>query len=167
MSANGYATTDLCDAYGDAVIVCEPLFRDFGGRPAFHGPIVTVRTFEDNTLFRHLLDTPGDGRVIVVDGGGSMRCALMGGMLARRAADNGWAGILINGCVRDSAEIAPCAVGVKALGLHPRRSNKDGVGAVDVPVKFAGVTFVPGMIVYADRDGVVVSERPLDPVAAG
>lgn len=155
------ATADLCDQYGDAVRVCQPIFRDFGGTPAFHGPILTVSTFEDNGLFRDLLQEPGEGRVMVIDGGGSLRRALFGGNLAEAAAKNGWAGLLINGCVRDTAEIAALPIGVKALAAHPRKSGRTGQGELNVPVSFANVVFHAGDHLYADLDGVIVADKPL------
>jgi len=152
----GFATTDLSDKFGFAAQVAEATFADYGGVAAFHGPIATVWAFEDNTRVRAQLETPGQGRVLVVDGGGSKRCALLGGNLAKLAESNGWAGLVINGYVRDRAEISACRVGVKALGHMPRKSEKKGVGAVDVPVSFAAITFKPGDILYADSDGIVV-----------
>jgi regulator of ribonuclease activity A len=153
------ATTDLCDAHPD-LQVCAPVFRDFGGAAAFHGPIATLKVFEDNALVRSTLERPGEGRVLVVDGGGSLRCALVGGQLGELAVRNGWAGLLVNGCVRDGAELTALAVGVKALAAHPRRSEKGlHSGQAERVVEFAGVRFAPGAWLYADRDGVVVAER--------
>lgn len=153
------ATTDLCDAHPD-LQVCAPLFHDFGGAAAFHGPIATLKVFEDNALVRATLERPGDGRVLVVDGGGSLRCALVGGQLGQLALRHGWAGLLVNGCVRDRAELAALALGVKALAAHPRRSEKGlHSGQADRVVEFAGVRFAPGDWLYADRDGVVVAAR--------
>jgi regulator of ribonuclease activity A len=123
--------------------------------------IATVQVLEDNVLVRQALEEPGLGRVLVIDGGGSLRCALLGDMLATLARDNGWAGVIVNGCVRDSQAIGALKVGVMALATHPRKSAKLGQGARDVPVTFAGVTFRPGQMVYADRDGIVVAARPL------
>jgi regulator of ribonuclease activity A len=162
-SPSGPSTTDLCDAHPD-VQVCEPVFSDFGKRRAFFGPIATLKVFEDNALVRATLETPGAGRVLVVDGGGSLRCALVGGLLGRLAVDHGWAGLVVHGCVRDVLELAGCDVGVRALAAHPRKSEKGlhgGQAARDV--RFAGVTFRPGSWLYADADGVVVSERRLHP----
>jgi regulator of ribonuclease activity A len=156
-----FKTADLCDANPDAVQVADPLFGDFGGEDAFSGPIATVRAPEDNSLVRQALEEPGGGRVLVVDGGGSMRCALLGDQLAELAVKNGWAGVVVNGCVRDSAEIAGMALGVKALGTHPLKSEKRNQGQREVPVRFAGVTFVPGHHLYADADGIVLSGRAL------
>lgn len=155
------ATTDLCDAHAD-LQVCDPVFRDFGGKTAFHGPIATLKVFEDNALVRSALEEKGEGRVLVVDGGGSMRCALVGGNLGQLAVENGWAGIVVYGCVRDCAELGGQAVGVKALAAHPRKSEKGLHSAHrDRPVSFAGVTFRPGAWLYADVDGIVVSDRKI------
>jgi len=156
-----FATTDLSDAHPEAQ-VCEPEFGDFGGNLAFHGAIKTLKVFEDNALVRATLETPGEGRVLVVDGGGSRRCALVGGNLGALGVKNGWAGIVVNGCIRDSEEIAAQDIGVKALGLHPRKSEKGLHSAhADKVVTFAGVTFKPGAWLYADADGIVVSEQPI------
>jgi regulator of ribonuclease activity A len=155
------ATPDLCDQFGDRVQVAEPRFRDFGGRAAFAGEIATLRVFEDNALVRSLLETPGRGRVLVIDGGGSLRSALVGGMLAALAAKNGWRGLVVHGCVRDVAELAGTDTGIKALAAVPRKSGKTGAGEQDVPVSFAGVTFTPGHHLWADADGIVVAERDL------
>jgi regulator of ribonuclease activity A len=155
------ATTDLSDAHPEAQ-VCEPEFGDFGGNLAFHGAIKTLKVFEDNALVRATLETPGEGRVLVVDGGGSRRCALVGGNLGALGVKNGWAGIVVNGCIRDSEEIAAQDIGVKALGLHPRKSEKGLHSAhADKVVTFAGVTFKPGAWLYADADGIVVSDQPI------
>ena len=154
-------TTDLCDRFGDRVSVAEPLFRDFGGRPAFGGTIETVRVFEDNALVRQVLESPGQGRVLVVDGGGSRRCALVGGRLAQQASANGWSGIVVNGCVRDVGEIAAAGVGVKALAACPKPPGKTGAGERGVPVRFAGVTFTPGHSLWGDEDGLVIGSPGL------
>ena len=156
-----FATPDLCDEFGAEVRVAEPLFRDFGGVERFAGPIATLRVFEDNALVRRALEMPGGGRVLVVDGGGSLRSALVGGNLAALARENGWSGLVVYGCIRDAAEIASTPVGIKAIHAVPRRSAKAGVGERDVPVAFAGVTFTPGAWLYADRDGIVVAYRKL------
>ena len=153
------ATPDLCDELGDRAKVAEPIFRDFGGASAFAGPIETVRVFEDNALVRRALESEGRGRVLVVDGGGSRRCALIGGRLASLAAANGWSGIVMNGCVRDVAEISSAPVGVKALAPCPRPPRKTGAGEQGVAVTFAGVTFVPGHYLWGDADGLVVAEE--------
>lgn len=154
------ATTDLSDAHAD-LQVAEPIFRDFGGVKSFSGPITTLKIFEDNALVRAALEQPGGGRVLVIDGGGSLRCALVGGNLGALAEEKGWAGIVVFGAVRDTRELATAKVGVKALAPHPKKSVKKGVGERDVPVTFAGVTFKPGSYLYADEDGIVVSERSL------
>jgi regulator of ribonuclease activity A len=156
-----FATPDLCDEFGAEVRVAEPLFRDFGGVERFAGPIATLRVFEDNALVRQALEMPGEGRVLVVDGGGSLRSALVGGNLAALARDNGWSGLVVYGCIRDAAEIAITPVGVKALHAVPRRSARGGAGERGVPVAFAGITFTPGAWLYADRDGIVVADRKL------
>lgn len=155
------ATTDLCDAHGESVRVVAPLFRDFGKVRHFAGTIATLKVFEDNVLVRAALEQPGEGRVLVVDGGGSLRCALMGDIIARLAVDGGWAAVVINGCVRDAEAIGELALGVRALGTHPRKSGKKGWGERDVPLSFGGVTFRPGEWLCADADGLVVAEQPL------
>jgi len=156
---------DLCDAYGDAVSVLDPLFVNFGGVEAFGGPVVIVKCFEDNSFVAEQLAEPGHGRVLVVDGGGSLRCALLGDNLARKACDNGWAGVLVYGCVRDVQALAEIPLGVQALAPHPRRSVKRGVGEIGVPVSFAGVTIRPGEFLYADGNGVITSASALAPAA--
>ena len=150
------ATTDLYDDFEDTCETCATQFRDFGGRGRFSGRIRTVRCFHDNVLFRKMLGEPGDGCVIVVDGGASTARALMGDMLAARGRDNGWAGVIINGAIRDSAEIADIDLGVKALGVNPAKSEKKGEGETDVEVQFGGVQFRPGEWVYCDEDGILV-----------
>ncbi len=155
------ATTDLSDAHADSVAHVDPIFLDYGGQLTFHGPITTLKVFEDNALVRSAVEGPGEGRVLVVDGGGSRRCALFGGNLAQLAAKNGWAGVVIFGCVRDRDELEAEPVGIKALGHHPRKSIKKGAGDIDLPVTFGGVTFTPGAWLYADRDGIIVSPAPL------
>lgn len=154
-------TADLCDANEDKVSVVSPMFRSFGGRSAFGGPITTLKLFEDNALVRKTLETAGSGRVLVIDGGGSMRCALVGDQLAELGVKNGWGGIVVYGCIRDSAAIGAMDIGVFALGTHPRKTVKRNTGEADLPVTFGGVTFVPGHFLYADEDGVVVCAAPL------
>lgn len=156
-----FQTADLCDTHNDAVRVVDPMFISLGGKPAFCGRISTLKVFEDNTLVRSTLETAGEGRVLVVDGGGSMRCAMVGDQLGVLAVKNGWAGIVVYGCIRDSKAIGQMPVGVFALGTHPRKSVKKGVGDADIPVTFGGVTFTPGEFLYADEDGVVVSATAL------
>jgi regulator of ribonuclease activity A len=155
------ATADLCDAHGDKLRVCEPVFHAYGGRRAFHGPISTIFCFEDNSRVKEAVESPGAGRVLVVDGGGSRRRALLGDNLGRAAVTNGWAGIIIHGCIRDSAELGRMDLGLRALGTIPLRSDKRGQGERDVPVRFAGVTFRPGEHVYVDDDGIVVAATAL------
>lgn len=160
-----YKTTDLCDAHGAAVQVAEPVFRDFGGRIDFHGEIVTLRVADDNTLVRRKLEGDGRGKVLVIDGGNSTRCALVGDQLAALALKNGWAGMVVNGCIRDCADIAGVAIGLKARGTLPRKSNKNDTGEPDVALQFANVVFTPGHFLYADGDGIVVSPSPFAPAA--
>lgn len=157
----GFKTADLCDDHADKVQVAEPIFGDYGGDISFFGPLSTLKAFEDNSLVRKAFEEPGQGRVLVIDGGGSMRCALVGDQLAALAEKNGWAGVIVNGCIRDSAAISDTAIGVKALGVHPLKTVKRNEGQRDVVVRFAGVTFTPGHYVYADEDGLLVSEKPL------
>lgn len=156
-----FQTADLCDAHEGRIRVLAPMFRSFGGRRAFGGAIATLKVFEDNSLVRSALEGPGQGRVLVVDGGGSQRCALVGDQLALLGVKNGWAGVIVYGCIRDSRPIGEMDLGVFALATHPLKSIKKGVGDTDVPVTFGGVTFVPGHYVYADEDGVIVSDVPL------
>ena len=155
------ATADLYDAHGEALRVMSPIFRDFGGNKSFAGEVVTLKVFEDNSLVRAALEEPGQGRVLVVDGGGSLRCALVGDNLAELGAKNGWAGIVVYGCIRDSAPIAGIAIGVKAIATNPRKSVKKGEGERGVTLRFAEVTIEPGDYLYADVDGVVLSKGKL------
>ncbi len=160
------ATTDLLDAHEEEVEngnvqVMQPGLIALGKRPAFAGTVVTLKLFEDNSLLAELVKTAGGGRVLVVDAGGSLRCGVFGGNLAAAAATNGWSGVVIYGCARDADEIDRCDLGVRALGLNPRRSVKRGEGQRDVAVTFLGVTVRPGSWLYADRDGVVVSKHQL------
>lgn len=154
-------TADLCDAHADRLTVVAPMFRSYGGRSAFGGPISTLKLFEDNSLVRKVLEAPGHGRVLVIDGGGSMRRALVGDQIARLAVDNGWAGIVVYGCIRDAKEISTMELGVFALGTHPLKTVKRNEGQADTEVSFGGVTFTPGHHLYADEDGVVVSPDAL------
>jgi regulator of ribonuclease activity A len=154
-------TADLCDQFGDEVLVATPMLRTYGGVPAFWGPISTVHVYEDNVLVRAALEEPGHGRVLVVDGGGSLRCALVGDVLAGLGQQNGWAGVVVHGCIRDAQAIAEIAIGVRALDTNPRRSAKHGAGERDVTVHFAGIAFVPGQYLYADLDGMILSDRRL------
>jgi regulator of ribonuclease activity A len=152
-----FLTTDLCDANEGKVQIVAPIFQIYGGVKNFHGKISTVKVFEDNVLVRDALSKDGTGRVLVVDGGGSLRCALVGGLIAELAYKNHWAGIIVNGCIRNSEEIARIQIGVRALNVHPLKSVKKGAGDVELPVTFGGVSFVPGHYLYADADGVIVT----------
>jgi len=154
-------TTDLCDAYDDKVRVVEPMFSSFGGRTHFYGRIATLKLFEDNSLVRQALESPGQGRVLVIDGGGSLRRALVGDQLAALGVKNGWSGMVVYGCIRDSRAIAEMEIGLFAVDTHPMKTVKKNVGDTDIPVNFGGVTFVPGEWLYADEDGVLVSSNPL------
>lgn len=156
-----FQNADLCDQFDAEVRVVSPMFRSYGGKSAFQGPIATLKVFEDNSLVRTALESAGDGRVLVIDGGGSMRCAMVGDQLAVLAVNNGWAGIVVYGCIRDAKAIAHMPVGVFALGTHPRKSIKKGAGDANIPVTFGGVTFTPGDHLYADEDGVIVAGRAL------
>ncbi len=157
------ATSDLCDAHKDdpGLRVLPPVWRHFGARPRFCGPVSTVKCFEDNSLVKAAVDTPGLGRVLVVDGGGSLRRALLGGNLGKAAARNGWAGVLVDGCVRDVLELAGCDIGICALASVPMPTVKRNEGQADVPVQVQGVWVRPGDWLYADEDGVVVAPRSL------
>ncbi|XP_020234014.1 putative 4-hydroxy-4-methyl-2-oxoglutarate aldolase 3 isoform X2 [Cajanus cajan] len=162
----GLATAEISDANaahvasGD-VRVMHPVFKVYGQSTAFSGPIVTVKVFEDNVLVREILETKGEGRVLVVDGGGSLRCALLGGNLAQIAHNMGWAGIVVNGCIRDVDEINACDIGVRALASHPLRSNKKRTGEKNVPVYVGGTFIREGEWLYADNDGILVSKFEL------
>lgn len=166
MSRAIFATTDLLDAHeaeveNGSVQVLRPGLIALGRVVAFSGQVVTLKLFEDNSLLAELVKSPGEGRVAVVDAGGSVRCAVLGGNLAAAAERNGWTGVVIYGCARDADEIDRCEIGVRALALNPRRSVKRGEGQRDVPVTFLGATIGPGHWLYADRDGVIVSQRPI------
>jgi len=156
-----FATTDLADEFGDEIQACQSIFRDYGGIARFSGPIATIKCFEDNSLVRERVAEAGAGRVLVVDAGGSMRRAVLGDLLAQKAVDNGWSGFIIFGCIRDSAAIARMAIGVKALGTHPLKTDKRGEGQRDIKLRFADASFAPGDWVYADEDGVLVASRKL------
>jgi len=156
-----FQTADLCDANESRVKVVSPMFRSYGGRTAFSGRITTLKVFEDNSLVRTALEGPGEGKVLVVDGGGSLRCALVGDQLALLGVKNQWAGVIVYGCIRDSKAIGTMELGLFALGTHPLKSIKKGAGDRDIAVTFGGVTFTPRHFIYADEDGVVVSESSL------
>jgi regulator of ribonuclease activity A len=150
------ATADLVDEYGDEIGSCDLQLRQFGGHTRFHGRIVTVRCHEDNALLKSVLSEPGEGRVLVVDGGGSLHRALMGDVIAGIARESGWAGVVIHGAVRDVAVLRTVEIGIKALGANPRKSTKTGAGERDVPVAFGGCEFAPGALLHSDDDGIVV-----------
>jgi regulator of ribonuclease activity A len=161
---NDFATCDLCDAHksdGDGAFrVLPPVFRDFGQARKFAGPVVTAKCFEDNTPVKAAVESPGQGRVLVVDGGGSLRRALLGGNLGAAAAKNGWAGVVIDGCVRDVAELAQCAIGIRALAALPLPTERRAPGERDIAVRIQGVWVRPGDWLYADADGIVVMPSP-------
>ena len=154
---NHYITPDLCDAYPESVQVLEPMFSNFGGRDSFGGEIVTIKCFEDNSRVKEQAELNGKGKVLVVDGGGSLRHALLGDMIAEKASKNGWEGLVIYGCIRDVDVLAQTDLGVQALASHPLKSVRRGLGDVNVPVTFAGVIFRPGEFIYADNNGVIIS----------
>jgi regulator of ribonuclease activity A len=159
-----FATCDLCDAFRDdptALRVLPPLWHDYGGLPRFAGPVQTVQCFEDNSLVKTLVESPGDGRVLVVDGGGSLRRALVGGNLAAAAARSGWAGVVVFGAVRDAAELRQAATGIRALALCPMPPAKRGEGRQGLAVSLAGTVVRPGEWLYADADGIVIAEQAL------
>ncbi|KQH80189.1 ribonuclease [Mycobacterium gordonae] len=149
-------TADLVDDIGPDVRSCDVQFRQFGARTEFAGPISTVRCFQDNALLKSILSEPGDGGVLVIDGGGSLHTALVGDLIAELARSNGWAGLIVNGAVRDAAALRGIDIGIKALGTNPRKSTKTGAGDRDVEIALGGVIFVPGEVAYSDDDGVVV-----------
>ena len=156
-STNGFVpTADLVDEIGEDVRSCDTQFRDLGGRTEFFGPVSTVRCFQDNALLKSVLGEPGEGRVLVIDGGGSVHTALVGDIIAELGRSNGWAGVGVNGAIRDSAVVGGMDFGCKALGTNPRKSTKTGAGERDVTVSFGGVDFAPGDMLYADTDGIVV-----------
>lgn len=161
-----FKTPDLLDEHEEdaragKVRVVAPMFQRYGGRASFSGQIATLKVFEDNTLVREAFAEEGKGKVLVIDGGGSLRCALVGDQLAILAAKNGWEGVIVYGCIRDSADINGIDIGVRALNTHPLKSIKKGVGDRNLGVTFGGVTFTPGEWLYADEDGVIVSPSPL------
>ena len=156
-----FATPDICDQYPDIVSVVEPIFNSFGGRINFCGEIVTIKCFEDNSLVKENVAKPGKGKVMVVDGGGSLRRALMGDLVAADAVNNGWEGVIIYGCIRDVDPISEMDLGVKALDCIPVKTEKKGIGDLNIAVTFGGVTFNPGEFVYADNNGIVVASKKL------
>ncbi|MGH8729366.1 MAG: ribonuclease E activity regulator RraA [Burkholderiales bacterium] len=154
-----FSTADLCDQHEGKVSIISPIFKSYGKARTFCGRIATVKVYEDNALVRAALSEPGDGSVLVVDGGGSLNCALVGDQLAKLAQQNGWAGIVVNGCIRDSAALADMEIGIRALATNPRKSVKKGAGERGIRVCFAGVNFVPGSQLYSDEDGIIVLDR--------
>ncbi|XP_066308378.1 putative 4-hydroxy-4-methyl-2-oxoglutarate aldolase 2 [Miscanthus floridulus] len=166
MAALPLATAEACDANAALIMngdlrALQPIFQIYGRRQIFAGPVVTLKIFEDNVLLREFLEEKGHGRVLVVDAGGSMRCAVLGGNLAQLAQNNGWAGVVVNGCIRDVDEINGCDIGVRALNSHPIKSNKKGVGEKHAPVTFAGTRICDGEWLYADSDGILISRSEL------
>ena len=155
------STADLCDNHQGQVSVADPIFNHYGGRTAFSGIMTTLKVDHDFLLIKKRLQEPGRSQVLIIDGGGSLGCALLGDRLAAMAVENNWAGIIINGCIRDSREIANLSIGVKALNTCPIRPGLDGNGEQDVAVTFAGVTFAPGHYLYADEDGMLLSQSAL------
>jgi regulator of ribonuclease activity A len=155
------STADLCDAHGELVTVADPVFRSFGSTQAFHGEIVTLKCAEDIIVLREMVQEPGRGKVLVVDGGGSLRGAMFGEKMGGKAVSSGWEGLILNGAIRDVDALANLPFGVRALGVVPRRGGTHGGGQRNVPVTFAGVTFEPRHFVYVDADGIVVAPRPL------
>ncbi len=156
MTVTARATADLVDDVGPDVRSCDLQLAQFGGRAMFAGPISTVRCFQDNALLKSVLSEPGYGGVLVIDGDASVHTALVGDLIAELGRSNGWAGLIINGAVRDASTLRTLDIGIKALGTNPRKSTKTGAGERDVAVSFGGVTFVPGEIAYSDDDGIVV-----------
>ena len=149
------STADLVDELGDAVQSVSLQFQNIGGHAQFSGPIRTVRCHRDNALLKAILSTPGDGAVLVVDGGGSLESALVGDLIAALGVEHGWAGIIVNGVIRDRVAIGQLPIGLKALGSNPRKSSKTGAGEADVVVSFGGVVFRPGATVWSDEDGIL------------
>lgn len=156
-----FKTADLCDDFDAELSILDPDFTGFGQRSRFYGQVTTIKCFEDNSLVREAVSSPGQKRVLVIDGAASFRCALLGDQLAELAIKNNWNGIIVNGCIRDSYDISTMSIGIKALATHPLKSTKRGVGERDVAINFSGVTFRPGDYVYSDEDGIVVAERAL------
>jgi regulator of ribonuclease activity A len=157
-----FSIPDLCDDFPNELQVLEPLFSDYGDKEKFSGEVVTIKCFEDNSLVKKTLGTDGTGKVMVVDGGGSLRRALLGDMLAAMAVNNGWQGLVINGCVRDVEILKTIKLGVRALNCHPVRSEKRNEGQLNAPVAFAGANIEPGQYLYADENGIVVAKMKLE-----
>ncbi|TRW88924.1 RraA family protein [Mycolicibacterium sp. 018/SC-01/001] len=157
MTVTPRPTADLVDEIGPDVRSCDLQMRQFGGRAEFAGPIATVRCFQDNALLKSVLSEPGEGRVLVIDGSGSVHTALVGDVIAELGRANGWSGLIIHGAVRDATTLRTLDIGIKALGTNPRKSTKTGEGVREEPVEFGGVVFTPGDIAYSDDDGIVVT----------
>lgn len=155
------STPDICDDHEGSVRVLDSIFNNYGGNRQFYGKVVTVKCHEDNSLVKQQAEVAGDGNVLVVDGGGSLRRALLGDMIAEKAVENGWAGFVIFGCIRDCDELAELNLGVKALSTIPLKTEKRGLGDLNVPVTFAGQTIVPGEWIYCDNNGIVISTTKL------
>ncbi len=156
-----FRTTDLYDERLEDLQVAAPIFKDFGGQTRFHGRITTLKAFEDNTFLKTSFENDGRGKVLVVDSGGSLRAAMMGDVMATLAATNGWEGVIINGCIRDSADVSQINIGVKALATIPRKTIKRNHGVLNIPLRFAEITFNPGEYIYADEDGIIISKTDL------
>lgn len=161
-----FSTPDLCDAYEEEIAqgkvrILDALFTNYGANHRFYGRAVTIKCFEDNSTLKKLLNELGEGQVIVMDGGGSMRRAILGDMLALKASNNGWSGLVINGCIRDCDQVSKTQIGVKALNTHPMKTDKRGIGDLNVSVSFAGQTIHPGEWVYSDNNGILVSDLEL------
>ncbi len=158
-----HSTPDLCDDNPNSISVLEPIFASYGGRDSFCGEIVTIKCFEDNSLVKDNASKPGGGKVLVIDGGGSLRRALLGDLVATNASDNKWEGIIIYGCVRDVEVLADIDIGIQAIGSIPLKTEKRGIGDLNIPLKFGGVSIIPGEYIYADTNGVIVSPDNLIP----
>ena len=156
-----FKTADLCDDFSDNLQIVTPMFQSFGGNRRFNGIIQTVKIFEDNVFVREMLSEKTNGDVLVVDGGGSLRCALLGDMLAEMGYKNGWSGVVVYGCIRDSVDINKMPIGVRALQTHPLKSIKKGWGDKNISVTFGGATFNPGDHLYSDEDGIILSKKAL------
>ncbi|MBU2710714.1 ribonuclease E activity regulator RraA [Zooshikella harenae] len=156
-----FSTPDLCDQYDALLQVMSPVFKHFGGQTHFCGEVVTAKCFEDNSVVKSILAEPGEGKVLVVDGGGSLRCALLGDQIATRAVENQWAGIVIYGCVRDVTILKTLSIGIMGLTAHPRKSIRRGEGQKQLEISLAGVNLQSGNYLYADENGVIISPEPL------
>jgi len=158
---NDFKTADLCDDFDAELSIVNPGFASYGKQPRFCGKVSTIKCFEDNSLVRDALSSPGESQVLVIDNAASMRCAVLGDQLAELAVKNSWSGIIVNGCIRDSFDISAMDIGIKALATHPLKTVKLGAGERDANVSFSGVTFHPGDYVYSDEDGIIIASRQL------